>query len=250
MKALVVATEDRGRRIAKELLRQRIDSKHYTSLSGIREIGKEPVDIVVADIEMPGISGEAAIRKLKDVKHDTPLVFISAKAPAAIKEFLEPGVFFCSFEDLKGRNLNRLLSDMIATIENTKHAASRAPRMDVPLARHVLLELHDPETGRLDAKRIAGYLQISLSSLAAVTGRSVAAIHKAPAADSLQQPLAPVARTISVLSEILQSKVHVRAWLRTPHPDLDNQIPMRMIQEGQAGAVADMLESALAGQPA
>ena len=117
------------------------------------------------------------------------------------------------------------------------------------IARHVRADLHDPKSGRLDARRIAAYLRISLSSLAAATGRSIAGIHKAPAADSLQQPLAPVALTISLLSEILESKEQVRTWLHSPHPDLGNQVPMRLILEGHAGAVADMLAAALAGQP-
>ena len=117
------------------------------------------------------------------------------------------------------------------------------------IARHVRADLHDPKSGRLDARRIAAYLRISLSSLAAATGRSVAGIHKAPAADSLQQPLAPVALTISLLSEILESKEQVRTWLHSPHPDLGNQIPMRLILDGHAGAVADMLAAAMAGQP-
>ena len=124
----------------------------------------------------------------------------------------------------------------------------RKSRME-QIARHVRADLHDPKSGRLDARRTAAYLRISLSSLAAATGRSVAAIHKAPAADSLQQPLARVAQTISLLSEILQSKEHVRTWLHSPHPDLGNQVPMRLILEGHAGAVADMLAAALAGQP-
>ena len=117
------------------------------------------------------------------------------------------------------------------------------------VTRHVRAELHDPKSGRLDARRIAAYLRISLSSLAAATGRSVAAIHKAPAADSLQQALAPVALTISLLSEILESKEQVRTWLHSPHPDLGNQIPMKLILDGHAGAVADMLGAAMAGQP-
>jgi hypothetical protein len=124
----------------------------------------------------------------------------------------------------------------------------KARRME-QVTRHVRADLHDPKSGRLDARRIAAYLRISLSSLAAATGRSVAGIHKASAADSLQQPLAPVALTISLLSEILKSKEQVRTWLHSPHPDLGNQIPMRLILDGHAGAVADMLAAAMAGQP-
>lgn len=52
-----------------------------------------------------------------------------------------------------------------------------------------------------------------------------------------------------MLSEILQSKEHVRIWLHSPHPDLGNQIPMSMILDGHADAIADMLAAALAGQP-
>jgi len=84
--------------------------------------------------------------------------------------------------------------------------------------------------------------------LTAATGTSVTAIHKAPAADSLQKGLAPVARTISMLSDILQSKDHVRMWLDSPHPDLANRVPIRLILDGQAGVVPDMLAAVLAGQ--
>ena len=122
-------------------------------------------------------------------------------------------------------------------------------RARIALARHVLTDLHDPETGRLDAKRIAAYLHVSLSSLAAITGGSVAAIHKAPAANSLQQTLAPIAQTISVLTEVLSSKELVLAWLNSPHPDLGNQTPLQLILGGHAGTVADLVAAALAGQP-
>jgi len=244
MKALVIAREDWGKRISKVLERQDIACRLYTTLPRMRErIRRNPVDLVLADIGMPGLSGGAAIRRLKEVRnYDVPLVLLTTAALAAVGDFLDPGVFFCSFDDLKQGDLSK-------RIGKGKLAASGVPRTDVPLARHVLLDLHDPETGRLDARRIAAYLHISLSSLAAVTGGSVAAIHKAPAADSFQQALAPIARTISVLSEVLQSKERVQAWLHSPHPDLDRRIPMRLILEGHAGAVADMLEAALAGQP-
>ncbi len=245
MKALIVAREARGKQISKALQRQQIASQCYTSLPLFaKRSEKTGVDLVLADLEMPGLSGKAAIRKLKEVKHDAALVFVTAEAPAAVGEFLERDVFFCSVSDLKEGTLSRM-------IEKIKRGPpKKAPQLKkAPLARHVLVDLHDPKSGRLDAKRLAAYLQIPLSSLAAATGRSVAAIHKSPAADSLQQSLAPIAQTISLLSEILQSKEHVRAWLHSPHPDLGNRIPMRLILEGHAIAVADLLSAALAGQP-
>jgi len=137
-------------------------------------------------------------------------------------------------------------SKALVVARNRGEGVSEAPGQ---IARHVRADLHDPKSGRLDARRIAAYLRISLSSLAAAAGRSIAGVHKSPAADSLQQPLAPVALTISLLSEILESKEQVRTWLHSPHPDLGNQIPMRLILDGNAIAVADMLAAAMAGQP-
>ena len=243
MKALVVGSGDLVRRISPSLARWRIDCEFYTSLPQLGEkIRKNRFDLVLADIQMPRLSGATAIRKLKTVSHDVTLVLLTSEAPAAVCEFLEPGVFLRSFDDLKEGDLQQM-------VEKSKRTAVGALRKEVPLARHVLLALHDPETGRLDAKRIAAYLGVSLSSLAVVTGRSVAAIHKAPAANSVQEALGPIARTISLLSEVFESKEHIQAWLHSPHADLGNQSPMRLILGGHADAVADMLAAALAGQP-
>jgi CheY-like chemotaxis protein len=242
LKALMVGSGDLVRRMSPSLKLWNIDGTLCTSLPQIREkIRNNPVDLVLADMEMPRLSGAAAIRKLKEARQDVTLVLLTSEAPAALGEFLEPGVFLCSFDDLKDGDLRKM-------VEKSKRTLA-APRTAVPFGGHVVLALHDPETGRLDAKRIAGYLGVSLSSLAAVTGGSVAAIHKAPAANSVQEALGPIERTISLLSEVFQSKEHIQAWLHSAHPDLDNQIPVRMILGGQANAVADMLAAALSGQP-
>jgi len=243
-KALVVAKEARGKQISRSLARWHIESRSYKSLPRIREqIRKNPVDLVLADIETPGLSAEAAIQELKEVRHDAALVLLTHhNAPAPVAEFMEPGVLFCSFDDLKRADPGEL-------IERSRRGGTRIARAEAPLARHVLLDLHDPKSGRLDARRMASYLHIPLSSLAGLTGGSVAAIHKAPAARSVQVALAPIARTISLLSGALPSSEHVRAWLNTPHPDLANQVPMNMIVNGQAEGVADMLGAAFAGQP-
>lgn len=118
------------------------------------------------------------------------------------------------------------------------------------LAAHVVRDLHDPETGRLDAKRIAEYLALPLSTLANGLGRSVAAVHKSPASLPLQEKLAPIAWTIGALSLVLRSRDNLLTWLNSPHPDLDGHTPMSLIVSGRAVEISEMVKAALAGQPA
>ena len=117
------------------------------------------------------------------------------------------------------------------------------------IAAHVLPELHDPSSGRLDARRIAEYLGVALSALAKVSGMTVAGLHKTPASSSLQEILSPIARSLTILSQLLGSKDSVRTWMNSPHPDLGGRTPISVMLEGKARAVSDMLEAALAGQP-
>ena len=114
---------------------------------------------------------------------------------------------------------------------------------------HVLHEIHDPKTGRLDAGRMASFLGTHLSKFAKFSDVSVAALHKSPASTSVQDHLVPIARTLSILTQLLGPKENVLAWLNSPHPDLSGVPPVRLILEGKAQVVTDLLEAALAGQP-
>lgn len=113
-----------------------------------------------------------------------------------------------------------------------------------------LTELHDPETGRLDASRIARYLGISLKDLACGLGAKYSTVHKTPSAKSLQPELGRVKRILEVLGSLLTSKEDVLAWLNSPHPDLDHETPLRLIVSGETEAVSTLLENAALGQPA
>ena len=107
--------------------------------------------------------------------------------------------------------------------------------------------LRDPETGRLDAKRVAGYLDVPLKQFAEAIGENYKALHKTPSRASLQEKLLPVERAIALLDERLRERGRVRAWLNTPHPDLGGRTALSVILEGHATIVSDMLEAAAAG---
>jgi Protein of unknown function (DUF2384) len=109
--------------------------------------------------------------------------------------------------------------------------------------------LHDPATGRLDAGRIAGYLQLPLKHLAEALGRNYPSVHKSPSALSLQPLLRPVKRILEILDEILQDRSKSLIWLNSPQPDLGRRTPLEVMLEGRAAVIEDLLEGALAGIP-
>lgn len=112
-----------------------------------------------------------------------------------------------------------------------------------------LPELYRAESGRLDAQRIAGYLGVSLSRFAAALGRNYQGLYKTPDSSAVQEALFPIKRILDILSAVIEEPALVRMWLNTPHPDLGGRTALRVILDGDADVVADMLEDAMAGMP-
>jgi Antitoxin Xre/MbcA/ParS C-terminal toxin-binding domain len=113
-----------------------------------------------------------------------------------------------------------------------------------------LLTLHNPDSGRLDAQRMAEYLGVPLTQLAAGIGRPYQALHKTPDAPAAQEALWPIKRALNILAELTgEDDAAIRAWLNTPHPDLGGITPLQAILSGHAAEVEGMLAGAMAGIP-
>src|SRR5205823_6100645 len=93
-------------------------------------------------------------------------------------------------------------------------------KMVAPPLRVVLRELHDSESGRISADKVAEYLGIPLKRLAEALEVNYVAVHKTPDAEGLQERLAPIKRSLEILHEIVGDLKTVRAWLNSRHPDL------------------------------
>ena len=123
-----------------------------------------------------------------------------------------------------------------------------APRPEVPeVLRLPDAALHDSKSGRIDAKRIAEYLDVPLKAVSSAIGREYKTVFKTPAAPALQSALDPIARTLRALQRYFDRRQESLAWLNTPNPELDSGRPLDLLLHGQADVVADMLEGALAG---
>jgi len=109
--------------------------------------------------------------------------------------------------------------------------------------------LRDTESGRLDSKLVSDYLDIPLKQLAESIGENYKALHKTPAKEAIQSKLMPIERIVSRLEDRFHERGHVRAWLRTPHPDLGGRTALDILLEGNSAIVSDMLEAAASGLP-
>ncbi len=109
--------------------------------------------------------------------------------------------------------------------------------------------LHDKATGRIDAQRVANYMGVPLAKLAQALHLNYKAIHRNPSAEAAQAALKPVKRCLEILHDFFQKPETVRAWLNTPHPDLDGHTALEMILASNSNAVLRILENAAAGVP-
>lgn len=110
-----------------------------------------------------------------------------------------------------------------------------------------LNELHDPETGRVDAARVAGYLGVPLAFIAKALGRNYSTVAKTPSAESLQESLRDFKRVIEVLHHVYDDRTSVRIWMNAPHPDLGHKSPRDVAEMGKISVVRRMLDSMLSG---
>lgn len=112
-----------------------------------------------------------------------------------------------------------------------------------------LPELHNGETGRIDAQKMASYLGIPLKRLMEGLGLSYKAAHRNPTAEAFQTSLQPIKRILVILEDFFRNPDTVRVWLNTPHPDLEGRCALDLILARRADVVLTILENASAGVP-
>ena len=104
-------------------------------------------------------------------------------------------------------------------------------------------------SGYLNVRGMAAALGVPVPRLCEGLGFSREAGQAAADATVLSAAFRPIIRSLEILGELFHDPDAVRAWLRTPHPDLDGDTALGTILSGQAEAVCIILEHALAGIP-
>ena len=230
------------KRLEKVLAENRLDVESVADGQAVLEkLETAKPDLVLLDIAIPKLDGIQVIERLRERGENIPIVVMadSRAVPAArIRKALKRGAtdYIAKPVDLK---------ELLVRVRRVL-AGGRLRRAPFEVA---LGELHDPETGRIDAKKVVGFLAIPLAQLAQALDANYPTVYKTPAAPSLQKGLRPIKRSIDLISRVTRSPADARAWLNNPHPDLGGRAPMDVILSGRADAIVTLLENALAGIP-
>lgn len=187
---------------------------------------KETPSIVLCDLKLPKLSGFEVVRQIKAENIDIAVVMV--KDPA-------------TFDFATLTHVFEMKRD--ALVEESDQVP--APKLSLPTAP----ELHNPRSGRLDARRVADFFGMAPATLAKILGRSPQALHKTPDAESLQEHLAVFARIATSLLSAFDGKAQARIWLNSPNPDLDETRPIELLKNKRPDVVAELLEDALLGHP-
>lgn len=122
--------------------------------------------------------------------------------------------------------------------------------MATSLLDHTLLSVHDPSTGRYDAKRLAETLAITQKEMADIIGYTPRGLGKNPTSTKLQPDLERLVKLVTKLRELLDGDMRlVRVWLKAPHPALGNAKPLEYLREGHLDLVEGLVHAIEVGQP-
>ena len=119
----------------------------------------------------------------------------------------------------------------------------------------MLPEVHDPATGRIDAKKLARVLGVKQAELARALKVDRRVLGNKPTLPKLQERAAMLGRALAILIDYLGSVETARAWFQTPNPNLENRTPWEVcenVEEFPKGleAVVHMVTRAPEGTPA
>jgi CheY-like chemotaxis protein len=192
-------------------------------------------DLILSALHLPTLNGTRVVELVRGVAGNIPVLMLCSKG-------VESATVLEGATDFVMKPFNA--DDLLTRVRRALDAARARRTIQIPQR-----ELHDPESGRIDAREVANFLDVPLSKLAGALGVKYPALHKTPSAPSLQEKLRPIKESIDLVSSITVSRSDARAWLNNPHPDLGGKTPLEVILEGSAGAIVTMLSNALEGIP-
>ena len=110
--------------------------------------------------------------------------------------------------------------------------------------------LFNPDSGRLDAARIAKEIQLSVATIADAIGKKAPSVRKHPDASSLQPELRRVYRIwVAIVDLYAGDKSNARIFLNAPNRHLENQAPVEFIESGDLKPLEGLVEAMNARQP-
>lgn len=225
----------------------------------VETVTLERIDVVLLDLSAPRTAGVELLEAIRERKPDQPVILLTGKITRRTHTILEQAVDlgavdFFELPERAARAADEVVLRLRALLQRSgSRQKGRWQLANDPQPNPIqpsLPELHDPGTGRIDARRIADYLGITLKELSEALGEKYATVHKTPASERLQPGLRRLKRILEILASYLSARVDILAWLNSPHPDLDEEEPLDLMLTGEGEAVRTLLENTLLGHPA
>lgn len=219
---IALGTENTLRKLRARLKKVQLNLETVRTRRALtKRLAETHPNLVLIDVTMPSLSSEEVIRSIREHAPEVPALFID--------------VARCDVASLRGLVNKPKTSPSQRTGTSRRHGF----RHQLPQA------LFHPDSGRIDAGRVAAFFGLPLARLARSLGRSPQAVHKTPDAESLQDALAVFVRIAAALLSMFGSQQKARSWLNAPNPDLENVRPKQLVERGKPEVIAEMLEDAL-----
>lgn len=225
----------------------------------IDALPQQGIDLVLLDLRNPhDVSGAARnhlVVECKKLSAETPVLFVTDVDPV-VRQVMHAAA--------QGRNMAFADPDTLIDADDMEHVVVKflnrhKPGKAEPVLQakpqsraafpHLVPQLRNSESGRLDARRISNLFGIPLKQLSNSIAAVSANVYKTPDAPSLQDKFSLYERIARTLFLLVGSEEGIRIWLNTPEPELDGELPRDLLLSGEVEVVADLLEDMLEGQP-
>ena len=104
--------------------------------------------------------------------------------------------------------------------------------------------LFNPQSGRLDASRIARDLHLPISTIAEAIGKKPPSVRKHPDASSLQPELRRIYRIWAAIVELYAGNKRIaRIFMNAPNKNLENKAPVEFIEKGDLNPLECLVEA-------
>jgi hypothetical protein len=111
--------------------------------------------------------------------------------------------------------------------------------------------LFNPQSGRLDAARIAREIHLPVAIIAEAIGKKAPSVRKHPDASSLQPELRRVYRIwVSIVELYAGNKKKARIFLNAPNQHLDGRAPIEFIEKADLSPLEALVDAMSTRQPA
>jgi hypothetical protein len=161
-----------------------------------------------------------------------------------------PLVLALAFANSRFATITTLQSNFDETHAIQYYACKRCPMSAAHNLPAMEPTLFNPQTGRLDAGRIAREFNVPVAIIAEAIGRRAPGVRKSPDASSLQGELRRLYRIWVALIELYAGdKTNARIFLNAPNRNLENHAPIEFIQNGDLTPLELFVDAMSARQP-